>query len=194
MAITREGLAKVDKAFGLDPDDDDDLDDEFLDAIFRADLLEELAERLGLDESGLEELEEVVQANGVVLADGYDIASYGGFQPRVTPARKCKDCDQPVRPRKSANGPWPQRCLEHTEARRRHMVNGGSKARPQYKPCCIEWQMDGNPDHRGLCQQCCDARKASRKPVSQEEAEWLAGKLGPSGWNIQRPGWLRELA
>jgi hypothetical protein len=106
--------------------------------------------------------------------------------------RKCLDCSEPARPRKSANGPWPKRCEEHTKARRKYMVSGGSKVRPQYRQCCVTWQLDPDPSHRGLCQQCRDARKASRKPVSDREATWLANTLGPSGWNIQKPGWLRE--
>jgi hypothetical protein len=151
-------LAQLDRELGLE---DDPLDE--------YDLLEDLAGKLGVDESRRAELEEFIQASGIVIADGYDAAGYGGFR-GITPVRKCKDCNEPARPRKSPNGPWPQRCEEHTKARKKHMDAGGSKARPQYRKCCVDWQLDSDPGHRGLCQQCRDARKASRQSVSHTEA------------------------
>jgi hypothetical protein len=167
-------LEQLDLELGLDVDP---LDDD--------DLLGELADSLGVDTAGLAELESFIGISGLVIVRQDDRPD------RVTAVRKCLDCNEPARPRKSPNGPWPKRCEEHTKTRQRYMVNGGSKARAAYRLCCVQWQLDGNPDHRGLCQQCRDARKSSRT-VSQCEASWLAGKLGPAGWHVEKAGWQPE--
>jgi hypothetical protein len=165
-------LEQLDRELGLD-DDFDEYDE-----------LEMLADRLSLDRDRLGELEAFIGIAGIVIT--------GNPDGKVTAVRKCLDCDQPARPRKSANGRWPVRCELHTKERKRYMVNGGSKAREPYRQCCVTWQMDDNPAHTGLCRQCRDARKASHGPVGDREASWLANTLGPSGWNIQKAGWLRE--
>jgi hypothetical protein len=166
-------LEQLDKELGLDDDPLDEWDE-----------LESLAEGLGLDPSWIDDLRQFTGIAGIAVRFDLD-------KDRVTAVRKCRDCDNPARPRKSPNGPWPQRCDEHTRARKKHMDAGGSKPRPQYRQCCVTWSLD-NPPGLKLCPQCWDARKASRKPVSQREASWLASRLGPSGWNIQGSGWLRE--
>lgn len=170
-------LEQLDRELGLEEDPLDEFDE--------LELLAEFAGELHLDLARLDELRAFTGISGIAIV-------YPDDQDRGNAVRKCKDCDNPARPRKSPNGPWPQRCEECTKKRKRFMDSGGSKAREPYKPCCVQWQLDPHPSHRGLCQQCRDARMESRKPVSQREAGWLARTLGPSGWNIQKAGWLQE--
>ena len=172
------------------PDRELDLENDPLDELDNPDLdyLAAKADRMGID---LLDLLEQIEAAEIAVVRAPDLNDRFERE-RVTAVRKCLDCNEPARPRKSANGPWPKRCQEHTKTRKRFMDAGGSKARAPYRPCCVGWQLDPDPGHRGLCLQCRDARKESRKPVSDRETAWLANTLGPSGWNVQKAGWLRE--
>ena len=78
-------LEQLDRELGLDEDPLDDLSEDEL----RAELLDELAGRLGLDDSRLEELEKFVGISGLVIVCQDEIPS------RATVVRKCLDCPEP---------------------------------------------------------------------------------------------------
>ena len=140
------------------------------------------------EEYFLESLERDLEGFSVTLDDSGMIGA--------TLQGQCAEpgCTSPPKPRKGQRGPEPKRCEEHTEARAKHMANGGSKARAQYRPCCVQFQLDDDPGHRGLCPQCRGNRNEANQPVmplSAREAEWLASRLGPDGWHVPAPGHIK---
>jgi hypothetical protein len=170
-------LKQLDHELGLDDDPLDDLDD-----LFDPDEIEFMARDIG-EYGSLAELEAFI---------GLPASAVIRDQSGSHSIRRCLDCRESAMARKGQRGPHPKRCEKCTAARKRWLDSGGSKAR-SYKPCCVEWQLDPDPGHRGLCPQCRSARKESRKPVSDRETAWLVNALGAGGWHVEKSGqWLRD--
>ena len=129
-------------------------------------------------------LRDLLECKAIVLAPESDALAFEGesivvtlpaamvlYGPRSGPVpfRRCawtgedgEECPLPARGRAGARGPRPRWCDEHTKARKDWLRVHG-QARPQYKPCCVAWQLDSDPSHTGKCPQCSVKRLSYRR-------------------------------
>jgi hypothetical protein len=105
------------------------------------------------------------------------------------PLRRCaeKDCNTPAMPRKGTRGPYPKRCAEHTEARKKQINHHPVKPKEARYECC-------DADH--LCPQHKDQRNELREQAGKEMAResafqifgMLDAELENAGIQIVIPG------